>query len=422
MIGVITMDDKTLADTIYQELVDGLTTGDLNWTHFIAKYGASKGLLYNAIGRFFRDMEPEVRALNEAQAKLDEARLQLKSLNQKIKEADKVIKGKNQDIVGLEEKQDTLKNQIEALETNLAQKNETLDRLKELEKQDFGKEKLEALHTTLAEIGSKRGFKPEEVVNTFFAELKDYDTKIGFEQELQRLAAVTETKKLEAEKWSTEAETCETKHKELQGTITAIQSLIKRGVKPEQIVSWNNALTSVGGVEELEKCLDHYKSVQSLLVAKQKEQQQLDVKLVEASVAVKTLMEQRAELEASIKALRVSAVKEIEKVSETSIERIKGVAQAGSDSIEQVGETGSTKLKEVLTLVDQVAASSITSISQVGETALGQLKEALCLVDQVCARALEVGEIVDQTGDKLAKSKKIKEATATLVARIERAG
>lgn len=412
----------SLADEIYSELVAGLKTGDLNWTRFLAKYSASKGLLYDAIGRFFRDTEPEVRTLNETQAKLDAARLQLKSLNQRTKQADKVIQEKNHDIVGLEEKQDTLKKQIEALESNLAQKGETLERLQELERLDFGKEKLEALHTTLAEIGSKRDLKPEEVVNTFFAELKDYDTKIGFEQELQRLATVTEIKKLEAEKWSAKAETCEIKHKELQETISAIQSLSKRGVKREQVVSWNNVLTSVGGVEELEKCLGHYKSVQSLLVAKQKEQQQLDAKLVEASAAVKTLIEQRTELEASIKALRVSAVKEIEKVSQTSIERITGVAQAGSDSIEQVGKTGSAKMKEVLTLVDQVAASSITSISQVGETALGQLKDALSLVDQVCARALEVSEIVDQTGDKLAKSKKIKEATATLVARIERAG
>jgi chromosome segregation ATPase len=416
------MDDKTLADTIYQELVDGLTTGDLNWTHFIAKYGASKELLYNAIGRFFRDMEPEVRALNEAQAKLGEARLQLKSLNQRIKEADKVIKGKNHDIVGLEEKHNTLKKQIEALEGNLAQKDKTLERLQQLERLDFGKEKLETLYTTLGEIGSKRGLKPEEAAKTFLAELKDYDTKIGFKQEIQRLTAVTKAKKLEAEKWSVEAETCERKHKELQEAIGAIQSLVKQGVKPEQVVSWNNILTSIGGVEELEKGLDHHKSVQSLLAAKKKEQQQLDAKLVEASAAVKTLTEQRAELEASIKALRVSAVNEIERVSQASVEKITGVAQAGSNYIEQVGETGSAKLKEVLTLVDQVAAGSITSISQVGETALGQLKEALSLVDQVCARALEVSEIVDQTGDKLAKSKKIKESTATLVARIERAG
>jgi hypothetical protein len=35
MIGAVTMDDKSFTDTIYHDLVDGLKTGDLNWTHFI---------------------------------------------------------------------------------------------------------------------------------------------------------------------------------------------------------------------------------------------------------------------------------------------------------------------------------------------------------------------------------------------------
>ena len=60
------MENKTLSltDEIYAELMDGLKTG-LDWTHFLAKHSASKGQLYNAIGRFFGDMEPKVKALNE---------------------------------------------------------------------------------------------------------------------------------------------------------------------------------------------------------------------------------------------------------------------------------------------------------------------------------------------------------------------
>jgi len=413
------MDDRSLTDTIYQELVDGLKTGDLSWTHFIAKYGASKGLLYDAIGRFFRDMESDVGALNEAQAKLGEARLQLKSLNQRIKEDDKVIRGKKQDIIGLERKQDTLKKQIKVLESNLTQKGETLERLQELEKLGFCKESLEALHTNLLDIGGKRGLKPEEVADAFFTELKHYDAKIGLEQELQRLEAVTEAKRIEAEQWNVRAEACEAKYKELEQAISAVQSLNRRGVKPEQIVSWNSILTRVGGVEELEKCLDDYKSVHDLLAAKEKEQQQLETKLTKARAAVNTLTEQRAELEASIKALRVSAVEEIEKVSQAGAERVSRVAQVGSDSIEQVGRTASAELKEVRSLIEEVAASSINSVGQVGKAALAQLNEALSLVDQVCARALAVSRIVDRAGDKLASSTEITEATTTLLARVE---
>jgi len=271
----------------------------------------------------------------------------------------------------------------------------------------------------LTEIGSKRGLKPEEVADAFFAELKHYDTKVGLEEEIQRLEGVAEGKRLEAEQWSVKAEACEAKHKELQGTINAIQSLSKRGVKPEQIISWNNVLTKVGGGEELEKCLDDYKSVHNLLAAKEKEQQHLEAKVAKDRAAVKALREQQAELEASIKALRVSVVQEIEKVSQASVKRVTGVAEAGSDSIEQMGKTASAELQEVRKLIDEVGASSINSISQVTQTALAQLNEALSIVDEVYARSLEVGGMVDKAGDKMARSRKITEATRTLLTRIE---
>jgi len=413
------LNDKALADTIYQELVDGLKTGDLDWIHFLAKYGSSKGVLYDVIGRFFRDMEPEVRALKETQAKLGEAKLQLKSSGQKIREAQKRVKEKGQDVAKVEKKKDTLQKRLQQLDSAIAQKAEVLNRLQELEKLGFSEERLEALHSNLLDIGSKQGSRPEEVADAFFTELKLYDSVVTLGQEAERLGAVTEAKRAEAVQWSVKAEAYAAKHKKLQEAVSAIQSLGKQGVKPKQVVSWNSILTRAGGVEELEKGLDDYKSVQGLMAAKEKEQEQLDTRLVEQRAAVRTLTEQQAGVEASIKALRLSAVKEIEKVSQAGVERISGVAQAGSGSIEQVGRTASAELKEARSLIDEVAAGSISSINQVGRTALAQLKEALSIVDQVCARALEVGAIVDQAGDKLAKSKKITEASATLLARVE---
>jgi hypothetical protein len=419
MIGVAALDDKALADTIHQELVDGLKTGALDWTHFLAKYGSSKGVLYNAIARFFRDMEHEVRSLGEAQAKLDGAKLQLQSLDQRIREAEKLAKEKNRDAVKVDKTRDTLQKEVEQLERAIGQKAEILAKLQELEKLGFCKERLESLHANILDMGSKRGLKPEELVDAFFTELKHYDSMVTLGQEVERLGAVSEAKRAEAEQWSVRAEACEAKHKELQETINAIQSLSKRGVTPKQIVSWNSILTQVGGVEELEKCLDDYKSVQGLIAAKEKEQEQLDTKLVEETAALKIVTKQRAELEASIKALRASAVQEIERISRAGVERVGVVAKAGSDSIEQAGKSASAELKEARNLIDEVAASSINSINQVGKAAVAQLKEALSLVDQVCARALEVSGIVDQAGDKLAKSRKITEATTTLLTRVE---
>ena len=173
----------SLTDEIYAELVDGLKAG-LDWTHFLAKHGASKGPLYNAISRFFSDMEARVRAFSEVQGKLDQVGLRLNQLDQEVNEADKVIQTKNHELALLEEKENTLKKQAEVLESNLEQKSTPLKRLQELGKLGFGEEKFKALCATLTEIGTKRGLKRDEAVNTFFVELKDYDAKTGFEQEI----------------------------------------------------------------------------------------------------------------------------------------------------------------------------------------------------------------------------------------------
>ena len=415
------MDDKNLIDEIYRELADGLKRGDLNWTHFIAKHGASKGLLYSAIGRFFQDLEPEARALNEAQTKTGEARLQLESLNQQIEKADKIVKKKNGHIARLEQKQDTLQKKAETLEGKVTDMGQILEKLRDLEKLGLGRDRLDVLHSTISEIGSKRGLKPANAADAFFADLKDYDAKTGFEQELERLAAATEAARLEADRWSTEARACEKRHKNLQKTIDAMQSLKKRGVRTGQVVSWNRALASIGGVEDLEKCLERYGSVHKALEALHKERQHLEARVVEARAVVKTLAGQQAELETSIKTIREMVIQEIEKVSQASVERISRVAQEGSDSIAQVGITWAAKLSEARSLIEEVAGSSMVSISQTGETALGQLKEAMSLIDQVTARALEVSIMVDRATAKVANSRKLKEDTEMLVAGIERA-
>ncbi len=256
----MTNNDLSLTDKIYAELVDGLKTG-LDWPHFLAKHGASKGPLYNAVGRFFNDLEPKVKELNEVQAQLDQVGLKLNRLNQEISEADKAVQTKNHDLALLEEKENTLKKQTEVLESNLEQKSTPLERLQELEKLGFGEERLKALCATLAEIGTKRGLKRDEAVNTFFADLKDYDAKTGFEQEIHRLENIVRTKTLEAEKWQAEADSLSRQHKDLTGAIAAVQDLDRQGVKAEQIVFWNGIVSKIGNPEELQDKLEQYNQI-----------------------------------------------------------------------------------------------------------------------------------------------------------------
>jgi len=155
------VEDKTLSLTeqIYAELMDGLKTGSLDWTAFTAKHRASKGPLYNAVGQFIRDMEPKVRALGEVQAKLDAAGLKLDQAGLRLDQLDRQIKEAESSLAPLEDRRNALNEQIETLETKLAEKSELAMHLAELGKLGFDTERLRQLQGALREIGAKHGLK-----------------------------------------------------------------------------------------------------------------------------------------------------------------------------------------------------------------------------------------------------------------------
>ena len=354
--------DISLTDEIYAELVDGLKTG-LGWTQFLAKHGASKGPLYNAVGRFFNDLEPKVRVLNEVQAQLDQAGLKLNQLNQEISETDKAVQTKNHELALLEEKENTLKKQTEVLESKLDQKSAPLKRLQELEKLGFGLEKLKALCATLTEIGTRRGLKRDETVSKFFAELKDYDAKTGFDQEIQRLETIIRTKTLEAEKWQAEADSLSRRHKDLSEAITTAQSLIKQGVKIEQIVAWHGIVSKLGGPEELQDKLGQYKAMSDLLVARKMEIEDSDKKITELSAQIKALNEQKVEIEGAIKSLSSSGVKEIAKVSDKAVTGLKSLSDSGVKEIAKVSDKiYAEQNARNITMLDQFEALNAKAI------------------------------------------------------------
>ena len=371
------MESKTvsLTDEIYGELVAGLKTG-LDWSHFLAKHGASKGPLYNAIDRFFHDMGPKVQELNEVQVKLDATGLTLDQLDREVSEADKAIQTKNHDLALLEEKENTLKKQTEVLESNLEQQSAPLERLQELDRLGFGEERLKVLTTTLAQMGTKRGLKRDEAINTFFAELKDYDAIQGFTQELQRLETIIRTKTLEAEKSQAEADSLSRRHKDLSEAITAVQSLTKHGVKVEQVVSWNSIVTKLGGPEELQDKLGQYKAMSDLLVARKKEIEDSDKKITELSAQIKALNEQKVEIEGAIKSLSSSGVKEITKVSDKAITVLKSLSDSGVKEITKVSDkTYAEQNARNITILEQFEALNAKAI-EVG-TNVGSIQEQM---------------------------------------------
>ena len=354
--------DISLTDEIYQALVDGLKTG-LDWTHFLAEYGTSKGPLYNAFGRFQRDMEPKVREFATVQAKLDEAGLELDSLDQQIKEAESSL-------APLEETKNALNEGIETLETKLTEKSELLEHAGELGKLNFDIERLRQLKDALTEIGAKHGLKGKEAVTKFFSDLLDYDAKTGFEQEIKRLETIIRTKTLEAEKWQAEADSLSRRHKDLSEAITAVQSLTKHGVKTEQVVSWNSIVTKLGGPEELQDKLGQYKSMAELLDAKKTKMEDCDKKVIELGAQIKALNEQKVEIEGAIKSLSTSGVKEIAKVSDKAMAVLKSLSNDGGKEIIKVSG-------KAVTGITSLSTSSLKEVTRVSDKAIAQIKALL---------------------------------------------
>jgi len=358
------MDDKSLTDKIYQELVDGLKTG-LDWTHFLAEHRDSKGPTYNAIGRFLNDMEPKVRALSEVQAKLDAAGLELDSLDQKIKEA-------KSSLAPLEDRKNVLNEQIETLETKLAEKSEVIEQVGELGKLGFDIERLRQLRETLTEIGAKHGLKGKETVGKFFHDLKDYEVVLEAESILKGLQTKIETEKLEAENWQVKEEALRRKHDDLKEAIAAIYALRDKGIEVSQIMTWQRILNRFETLEQFDEDLSRYGDLIKLLNTRKGETESYELRLAQVQSQVETLDKERSKIEAAINALKVAGVKELKGMTEAAGKQLKALAATQIKETQVVGREVRKGLDNLFAQLDALGAKAI----EVGRT-VGIVEEQL---------------------------------------------
>jgi chromosome segregation ATPase len=334
----------SLTDEIYSQLWEGLEKG-LDWPQFLAKHSNSKGPLYSAVARFFSDVGTKIAAMKQeessVQSKLDQSELALDSLRQKIKE------GEN-NIGSLEDRQNALNEQIATLETKLAEKSELIKEVRDLEKLSFNVDALRQLKEVLTEIGAKHGLKGKDAASKFFAELKDYDAKAGFEQEIRRLETIASTKKLEAEKWQAEADSASRRYRDLSEAIAALQNLIKHDVKTEEVISWNEIVSKLGGPGELEDKLAQYKSMSELLTDQKREIEGGDKEIRRLSAQIKALNEQKIEIEAGIKSLSTSGVKKITEVSHKVMTGLDSLSTSGLKELTTVSDKAIAEIKSLL--------------------------------------------------------------------------
>jgi len=349
----------SLTDEIYAELMEGLERG-LDWQQFLAKYRSSKGPLYNALGKLFKEIKTQVTVLSEKEAKLrgavNQAGLRLDELNQKIKEAES-------NVARLEDRKSALNEQIEALETKLAEKGEFMKHVGELGKLGFDIQRLRQLHDALTDIGAKYGLKGKEAVAKFFDDLNDYEAVLGAEFQLKRLQTQIETKKLEAENWQAKEEALRRKHDDLKEVIGAVHALRSRGIKVGQIIAWHRILNQFGTMEQFDQSLAQYGDMTKLLDATKEETKGYELRLAQVQSQVETLEKEKAQIGAAIDALKVAGVKELKAITEATEKQLKAVAAKEIEETRAVGQEVRSEFSNYFAQVDQL----VKDVFQIGQ-------------------------------------------------------
>jgi len=366
----------SLTDEIYRELLDGLEK-KLDWQQFMAKYSASKGPLYNAIGLFFTEVGPKIVALNEeksrVQSELDQAGLTLDSLDQRKKEAES-------NIISLENRENILNGQVETLETKLTEKSGLSKHLADLEKLGFNSERLRHLEEALKEIGTRHGFKGKETVSKFFDDLKDYDLVLEAEAQLKGLQTQIETKKLEVENWQAKEEALKRKHHDLKEAIEAVGTLRAKNIKPSQIVAWHQILTRFQTVEQFAESLTKYGDMTKLLKAKREEAESCGLRLAQAQSQVETLEKERVKIEGAIDAIKVAGVKQLKAMSGEATKQMKALANREMNETRAVGQEIRSEFSNFLAQLD-ASAEKVLGIGQEFERTRQELRKYKGLKD-----------------------------------------
>jgi len=357
----------SLTDDIYRELSDGLEN-NLDWSQFIAKYSASKGPLYNAIGRFFTEVGPKIVALKEernlVQLALDQAGLTLDSLDQKNKEAES-------NITSLEDRENILNGQVETLEAELAKKSESAKYLAELERLGFNIEKLNLLRDTLRQTGEKHGLNSKETVSKFFGDLKDYDLVLEAEAQLKGLQTQIETKKLEAENWQAKEEALKRKHDDLKEAFGAVHALRTKGIKPSQIIIWHRILSRFQTVEEFDQRLAQYGDVIRLLNTKKEETENWELRLANAQGQVEILKKEKAKIEGAIDALKEAGVKQLKSMAEEGTKQLKTLANREMNEIRGVGREVRNQFNDFFNRLNAL----VKKVFDIGQEFEGRMRE-----------------------------------------------
>jgi chromosome segregation ATPase len=326
-----------------------------------------KALLENA-----EELGYETKAVIEGLSKVE-------SLTEKKRELEKEVKE-------LEEKANSLSRKAEEAQSSIREKEPTIEVIKTLESLGFDTAKLETLNHTVKEIMSHRGYKPDKAVEKFFQDLRDYDGKLGFEQDLKKLETEIENTKTELNRQQTGLKALKAEYADFSSTINSIQELSRKRVSPEQIISWRKIVAESGcQPEELQKWLEDYAGIQKLITSKKKALEELEETTTKRKAELEELSRKKSSIEASIKTVEDACIQELKDLKGKIASELKGLGDEALSDVEKVTTEAEGKLSKTY--------SGIEETSKKAQVAFEGYSEKL---DDLLENAIETGKKVEE--------------------------
>lgn len=191
--------------------------------------------------------------------------------------------------------------QLEVTTSQVEKQKTLLERARHLEELGYRSKELEQLSTILGELAADHGLHPRDGIHQFFEFVAEYGR--GTSAQLAARAAESQAARLQAEveRWEAEAQTKEIHSKSRIRTIDALEGLLRKGVKAEDIEAWHRVLEQTdGSIETFGTDLKKYGSVHHALTKKRQEVANLEKKEARLNAQVASLETEKGAMESAI--------------------------------------------------------------------------------------------------------------------------
>ena len=295
----------TLKETIVRELLESVDN-PAGPQEILNRYSRSKGPLYIGLAE----------ATNALERRVSVARAESAQFESRRDELQEELEAKNRERQELEEKVQSLADQLEQTEDSLDEVGGLLNRAKELDLLGFGEEKLDALQELLGKIAIEHGVSNKEAVDQYFKTMSEYERMVRLDLETKRSENNAALAKAEADRWESERRSKETLSKARIETVDLVESLLDQGVKADDLSLWSSIIERTGiSAAELNESIEELGTIELLTQSRRKEADEIESKVLELKSGVKTLNQERKNLQASIRVVGEESLEEIRELS-----------------------------------------------------------------------------------------------------------